>query len=130
MYNKKPGKTFATPVVKDPQGKTLSAGKDFDKKYQYTYVNATTVKNNGQDVARAAGAQVDAKDIVPAGTQIKVTVKAALFCFKKPCQDNGFQVHFQRDTGCWEVLWTDKQSHHFRLYNMSAKILSLSYACC
>ena len=115
MYNKKPGKTFATPVVKDPQGKTLSAGKDFDKKYQYTYVNATTVKNNGQDVARAAGAQVDAKDIVPAGTQIKVTVKAALFCFKKPCQDNGFQVHFQRDTGCWEVLWTDKQSHHFRL---------------
>ena len=77
MYNKKPGKTFATPVVKDPQGKTLSAGKDFDKKYQYTYVNATTVKNNGQDVARAAGAQVDAKDIVPAGTQIKVTVTAA-----------------------------------------------------
>ena len=77
MYNKKPGKTFATPVVKDPQGKTLSAGKDFDKKYQYTYVNATTVKNNGQDVARAAGAQVDAKDIVPVGAQIRVTVVAA-----------------------------------------------------
>lgn len=77
MYNKNPGKAFATPVVKDPEGKTLKAGTDYSKKYTYTYANATTVENNKTTVARAAGATVDAKDIVPAGTLIKVTVTEA-----------------------------------------------------
>ena len=60
-------------VIKDQTGKTLNAGKDYETKRAYTYENDTTLK---EDVIRRAGEEVQAKDILPAGTIIRVTASA------------------------------------------------------
>lgn len=60
-------------VIKDQTGKTLNAGKDYETKLAYTYENDTTLK---EDVIRRAGEEVQAKDILPAGTIIRVTASA------------------------------------------------------
>ena len=60
-------------VIKDQTGKTLNAGKDYETKLAYTYENDTALK---EDVIRRAGEEVQAKDILPAGTIIRVTASA------------------------------------------------------
>lgn len=65
---------FATKVkILDVDGKTLSAGKDYDKKLKYTYKNDTKLDNG---TVRTAGTEVDKNDIIPAGTVITVTAAA------------------------------------------------------
>lgn len=68
------------PVIKlTDNGVALRAGTDYETAVEYTYVNATKVKqivNRVEtEVKYAEGAKVDAADIIPAGTEIKATVK-------------------------------------------------------
>lgn len=80
-YANKAGLCKPKITVTDTNGGKLAAGADYDKvNIEYNYVYDTTVKNNGQDVHRkgedcAEGADpVNAKDIIPAGTLIRVTI--------------------------------------------------------
>ncbi|MCR5502287.1 MAG: leucine-rich repeat protein [Lachnospiraceae bacterium] len=75
-YKNKAGSYASTVTLTDRNGKKLKAGTDYEKKVVYTYENTTTVAVNGNPVERAAGETVGNKDIVPAGTVIRVTVKA------------------------------------------------------
>ncbi len=66
-------------VITDRNGKRLKAGIDYEKKLDYRYAFSTTVtqltgKTIYQKVERNAEDPVDAKDIIPAGTIIKVTI--------------------------------------------------------
>lgn len=65
--------------VLDSNGKALSAGKDYDKNFIYTYERATKVNDatTGAEVSRKKGDVVAATDLVPAMTEIRVTVNAA-----------------------------------------------------
>ena len=66
---------YATSVaLVDTDGKKLKVGTDYEKKLEYTYKYATTVKFDGKDKERAAGEAVDPKDIIPSNTVL--TVKA------------------------------------------------------
>lgn len=61
-----------TPKLMDLNGKLLSAGKDFDKKsIRYEYVNDVVLENGNK---RLAGWSVDDTDVIPAGTEIRVTM--------------------------------------------------------
>lgn len=60
-------------TIKDVDGKALSAGKDYDKNIVYTYDAMTTLADG---TVKKAGTIVDAKDIIPAGTVIRVTANA------------------------------------------------------
>lgn len=60
-------------TINDVDGKALSAGKDYDKNIVYTY-DATTTLADG--TVKKAGTIVDAKDIIPADTVIRVTASA------------------------------------------------------
>ncbi len=62
----------ATPVLKD-NGKKLVSGTDYEKSVAYTYLNDTII-NNGT-VQRFKDETVQANDIIPVGTCIKVTAK-------------------------------------------------------
>lgn len=71
VYNGKPGAHKITPKLMDLDGKLLSAGKDFDKNnLTYAYETAVTLENG---TAKQAGDAVEENDIIPAGTQIRVT---------------------------------------------------------
>ena len=80
QYSAKAGICKPSIVVYDTNGAKLVAGKDYDnKKIEYTYVSDTTVKRKQgralvyHDVT--AGTLVDLKkDIIPAGTDIRVTL--------------------------------------------------------
>ena len=63
----------------DSNGKALSAGKDYDKNFIYTYERATKVNDatTGAEVSRKKGDVVAATDLIPAMTEIRVTVNAA-----------------------------------------------------
>lgn len=75
-FQKKPGIFKTTLSITDVNGKKLTAGKDYDKKVTYTYVNNTQVSTaTGLQVLRKAGELVDNKDIISAGTQLQVTAK-------------------------------------------------------
>ena len=66
---------FATNItVTDTNGKTLSAGQDYDKgSIVYTYANAVKLENG---ISKKAGAVVEKTDIIPVGTKIQVSVTA------------------------------------------------------
>lgn len=66
---------FATSIkIADINGKTLSAGKDYDKNsIVYTYVDDVKLDNG---VTKKAGDNVEKTDIIPADTQIQVSVTA------------------------------------------------------
>lgn len=69
--------TYSTKVsLVDTDGKALKAGTDYEKKLKYTYLNDTEVQVNGSAETRLAGTEVGTKDIIPAGTTIKVTATA------------------------------------------------------
>lgn len=75
-FQKKPNIFKTTLSITDANGKKLTAGKDYDKKVTYTYVNDTQVSTTaGLQVFRKAGELVDNKDIINAGTQLQATVK-------------------------------------------------------
>jgi len=76
-YKKTPGLNKSTVQVFAPGGVQLKAGRDYDSNLVYTYVNDTTVdvEKEGNSLLRKAGETVGKKDIVPAGTVIKVLVK-------------------------------------------------------
>ena len=67
---------FATKIeIVDVDGKKLAAGKDYEKTLVYTYEEETTLQDNAGTV-RKAGEAVQKKDIIPAGTQLRVTASA------------------------------------------------------
>jgi hypothetical protein len=78
-----PKKYTQTPVILDINGSKLSAGTDYDKDYSYTYAASTTVMQKTgsgkaavlKEVDRLAGEAVEDKDIIPAGTMIRMAVK-------------------------------------------------------
>ncbi|MCR5450703.1 MAG: Ig-like domain-containing protein [Solobacterium sp.] len=74
VENAKAGKWKSGVTVKDTDGGVIKAGTGYDKAVQYTYAEDVEVTNNKQSVFRMAGDAVNAKDIVPAGAVIKVTV--------------------------------------------------------
>lgn len=61
-------------VIRDVDGRALSAGKDYEKRLRYEY-HENTILTDG--TVREAGEEVDARDILPAGTVIRVTAFAA-----------------------------------------------------
>ena len=64
-------------TVIDKNAKTLSGKTDYDsKQVMYTYMNETVLENQGENIVRAAGSSVEKTDVIPSGTQIKVTVSA------------------------------------------------------
>ncbi|MBP5384539.1 MAG: leucine-rich repeat protein [Lachnospiraceae bacterium] len=78
VYANKAGKYKQNLKITDTNGKNLSAGKDYDKTFEYTYAEDTVVKQavgkTYTDVFRAAGDAVNDKDIIPARTTVKVVV--------------------------------------------------------
>lgn len=83
VYQNKKNIYKTTVKLMDTNGKALSAGKDYDKNFEYTYAAKTDVYNpqlNPDDketmVTRKAGDPIDQNDIIPAGTVIRVDVIA------------------------------------------------------
>ena len=58
----------STPSVYDTDGKKLTAGKDYDKNWIYTYAEDTVLENGSK---RTAGDPILEADIPPAGTLVK-----------------------------------------------------------
>ena len=72
VYKNKAGIYKITPKLMDLDGKMLSAGKDFDKNsIVYTYEENVSLENG---VFKMAGERVEDTDIIPANTQIRVTM--------------------------------------------------------
>lgn len=69
-YNKSPNKYKSTPVITDLDGKKLVSGKDFSN-IKYYYGADVTLANG---TVRSEGMEVGSKDVVPAGTLIRVSV--------------------------------------------------------
>lgn len=61
-----------TPKLMDLDGRLLSAGKDFDKKsILYVYENDVLLENG---ISKTAGSTVERTDLIPADTQIRITL--------------------------------------------------------
>ncbi|MBD5513637.1 MAG: BspA family leucine-rich repeat surface protein [Lachnospiraceae bacterium] len=60
-------------TVKDVDGKALSVGKDYDRNISYAYEENTELADG---TVKTAGTVVSVKDVIPAGTAIRVTVNA------------------------------------------------------
>jgi len=74
VYKNKAGNHKIMPKLMDLDGKLLSAGKDFDKNsITYAYETDVTLENG---VSRKAGDAVGNTDILPAGTQIRITLES------------------------------------------------------
>jgi len=72
VYKNKAGNHKIVPKLMDLDGKLLSAGKDFDKNsITYAYEADTKLEDN---TVKKAGDSVGDTDIIPAGTQIRVTL--------------------------------------------------------
>ena len=55
-------------------GKTLKSGTDYDSKIKYTYAAECTVRRGGASVKMKAGEVVQADDVIPVKSVIRVTV--------------------------------------------------------
>ena len=71
---KKAAAYLAKPVLKDVNGKKLSAGSDYSKQYSYVY-DADTKLADGRTVSEGNAVKPD--DMIAAGTPIRVVVKAS-----------------------------------------------------
>ena len=72
VYKNKANIYKITPKLMDLDGKLLSAGRDFDSKsITYVYENDVALENG---VFKEAGSEVENTDIIPAGTQIRITL--------------------------------------------------------
>ncbi len=68
------GNNYKTKLaVKDVDNKVLAAGRDYDKNFVYTYHEDTRLADG---TVKTAGTVISAKDIIPAGTVIEVSVHA------------------------------------------------------
>lgn len=74
-YQNKKGKWKSKVTITDTNGKKLKAGRDYDKKITYAYDGITTVKNGKKEIKRYPGETINSKDIIPAGTIIRVDIK-------------------------------------------------------
>lgn len=79
VYREKRGAFRAKTVLKDVDGATLAAGKDYDKNLRYTYEKDTEVQvlegGSLSKAVRKAGDPVGEEDIPPVGTEIRVTAQ-------------------------------------------------------
>ena len=76
VYRRKKGAYKTTAVLRDVNGKTLAAGRDYDKNLEYTYEEDAEVEFlSGETVSRNAGDMIEAEDIPGAGTAIRVTAR-------------------------------------------------------
>lgn len=73
VYQNKAGNYKSVPVLYDLDGKKLSAGTDYSKTYQYSYIRQTRLADG---TIRKAGETANENDIVPAGTAMSVTISA------------------------------------------------------
>lgn len=74
VYKKKKGAYKSSVTIKDVSGSKLAAGKDYEKNLVYTYEEETLLDGaDGSVIVRSVGDMVEAADIVPAGTTIRVT---------------------------------------------------------
>ena len=71
VFSNKVNAYKVTPKLVDTNNKALSAGTDYDKVFVYTYEEDVQLANG---IVRYAGDTVGAKDVVPAGATIRVTV--------------------------------------------------------
>lgn len=72
VYSNKKNNFPVTPVVTDLDGKALKAGTDYDSKnIQYFYEEDTDLANG---ITHFAGEEISSKDVIPAGTIIRVQV--------------------------------------------------------
>jgi len=71
VYKNKANAWKVVPKLFDVNGKALKAGTDYEKTMVYSYAKATTLENG---TIREAGEEIGAKDIVPAGTLLNVTI--------------------------------------------------------
>lgn len=62
------------PVLKDVDGKTLAAGKDYESVFQYVYATNSYVDVKGKKVFRKAGSIIEKNDILPVDTVIKISI--------------------------------------------------------
>lgn len=75
VYANKSGICKPKLTVTDTNGIKLIPGTDYDKtRIEYTYVYDTYVVNNGVGVVKSGETSVDGKDIIPAGSAIRVTI--------------------------------------------------------
>lgn len=72
-YSEKSNGWKSVPTLTDIDGKVLKAGKDYNKEIEYTYLNETTLAD---ETIRGAGEAVEKTDVLPVGTEIKVTLTA------------------------------------------------------
>ena len=79
VYKNSKGNYKCKITVLDSDGSKLTAGKDYDKTYEYRYAYTTTVTckegKTQSTVTRAAYSIVNSQDIIPAGTRIIVAIK-------------------------------------------------------
>lgn len=81
VYREKKGAYRTKAVLRDVSGKTLVAGRDYDKNLEYTYYAAEGIedievkRSSGETVRRKIGEPVGEEDIPQTGTAIRVTAK-------------------------------------------------------
>lgn len=71
-FAKKGGNYQTAFTIKDTNSKALELGKDYDKNIEYFYTEDTVI--NDGTVQRQAGDKAEKKDIVPAGTVMKIVI--------------------------------------------------------
>lgn len=74
VYNTNKNGFKSKVTVKDTNGATLKADKDYTIE-GYKYTENTTVKVKKNDVERTAGSKIEATDIIPRGTILRVSIK-------------------------------------------------------
>ena len=76
VYREKKNAYKTKAVLWDVDGKTLAAGRDYDKNLQYTYAKDTEVKLwGGETTLRYEKEEVQEEDIPQVGTEIRVTAQ-------------------------------------------------------
>ena len=71
VVRNRPNQYQSVPKVTDCNGRVLQRNTDYDKTFSYTYEKQTTLSDG---VQRAAGEPVGSTDILPAGTEVRITL--------------------------------------------------------
>jgi len=106
VYMNKPNIYKITPKLMDVNGKMLTVGKDFDKNsITYCYEKDVILENG---VSKKAGAIVESSDIIPADTQIRVTLSSG--------SDNKYKGTF---SGTYRFVKADVKSAKVTISNQA-----------